>query len=622
MPGRSLLAALPDRVANLLYEGKENAFYIIKILSRLNILYSAGLLVYRYGFVLNAEEVAFFFRNITINFLIFALIFFARMLFSTRRMEFVRASRGEAVLVGLVLLHGVARYFFDFNFFYALANRTGLADHSRGYEHFISLYMLLFIGLEVAKYSIRVSSLRVKPAQMFIASFLLLIGGGAFLLMLPAMSTQPISFLDALFMSASASCVTGLAVVDTGTFFTLKGQLVLLFLMQIGGLGMMTFATFFASFLTSGVGLRQQSLMQDVLSSDSLISAKNLLRRTILIMLGIEGAGAVLIYFSWSDDLVFDSPLQKVYFSVFHSISAFCNAGFSLFSGGLYTSEIPGETDAFGVLNTVVNIRDMYGLHFSVALLIVLGGLGFGVIEDLFSRSALRERRQYPWKRLKVSTKMALYPTILLLAMGTIGFMFLEFSQLRNRTILEALLTSFFQSVTTRTAGFNTLDFGSLSTATIILCIFLMFIGASPGSTGGGIKTTTFYVILLASVASIRGRDRVEFERRTIPFQTIQKGLSIFIFAATYNIFAIFMLSIAEQDSGINILHIVFEQISAFATVGLSMGITADLSPFSKSIIILTMYIGRVGTLTLALALSSKVRTNSYVYPDTHVMVG
>jgi Trk-type K+ transport system membrane component len=359
-----------------------------------------------------------------------------------------------------------------------------------------------------------------------------------------------------------------------------------------------------------------------------LISAKSLLRRIIFITLSIEFIGFIFIFFSWDESLQFKGLGQKIFFSLFHSISAFCNAGFSLFEGGLYTDMLASDTPLFSGDGDVI-VKKMYLLHFIIAILIILGGVGFGTIEDVLTPSKIRDRWLHPWKDLKISSKIAIKTTGWLIVLGIIGFMLLESHQLRDRTIVEALNTAFFQSVTCRTAGFNTMSFGggaddmALQNSTIILCIFLMFIGACPGSTGGGIKSSTFYLIARSSWASIKGQERIEISRRTIPNDLVRKAFSIFMFATTYNIIAIFLLAVTESSNeNITILQIVFEQISAFATAGLSMGVTSDLSSLGKIIIIISMYIGRVGTLTLALALSNTVSTNSYRYPEGHVMVG
>ncbi len=619
------MASVEEQINNLLYTWKEKSFSVLKTISTINALVAIILLIYRYGFILSDEEIDNIFANIDIVFLVFGLVYLTRLIFSIHRKEFFLKTWVEASLIIFLLLHGLVNYIFNYKMLLQLIELFVDNHPILSYQHFLSFYLVILVGLELTKVSTKLSELELKPATTFIASFIVLILIGTALLMLPAMTKgrENMPFLNALFTSVSASCVTGLAVADTGTYFTFKGQLVIMFLIQLGGIGIVSFATFFASFMAKGVGLKHQSIIQDHLSSESLISATALLRRVVIITLLIEFTGFILIYFSWENELQFNNWGHKIFFSAFHSISAFCNAGFSLFPDSLYTNYLSNDTPLFYQNNMDINIRRMYFLHFIISLLIIFGGLGFSTIEDIFTKDKIKQRFKNPWKDWKISTRIAIYSTLILLSIGTVGFMTLEAHQLTDRTILEALNTAFFQSVTTRTAGFNTMDFGGLKEATIIMVIFLMFIGACPGSTGGGIKSSTFLLIALSSIANIKGQERIEIGRRTIPDDLIRKAFSIFMFATTYNIIAIFFLTITESgNENIGILPIVFEQVSAFATVGLSMGITSELSDAGKAIIIISMYIGRVGTLTLALALSSKVKTNSYRYPDGHVMVG
>jgi Trk-type K+ transport system membrane component len=385
----------------------------------------------------------------------------------------------------------------------------------------------------------------------------------------------------------------------------MKGQFVIMILFQLGGLGIISFTSFFATFLKSGVGIKQQLMLQDFLVSESLFSAKGLLRKIIVITLIIEIISFILIFFSWGEEVVFNSMGQKIFFSAFHAVSAFCNAGFSLFTNGLFED---------GVVNG-------YVLHIIIALTLILGGLGFSTIQDLFSRNKLRDRFQNPWKDWALSTKIAVYTSLVLLASGTLVFYLLERGNtLGELNFVESLITSFFQSATARTAGFNTVDIGALRTPTLIVMAFLMFVGASSGSVGGGIKTSTFYLLIVSVFASLRGRLKIEIDRKFIPKELLFKALSIFFFAASLNLIGIFILSIT--DSKFTLMQLIFEQVSAFGTVGLSTGITADLSFAGRVVIILSMFIGRVGTLTFALALSSRKSTQSYKYPKAHLMVG
>jgi potassium uptake TrkH family protein len=431
--------------------------------------------------------------------------------------------------------------------------------------------------------------------------------------MLPAMTVGgEISFLDALFTSASASCVTGLVVVDTATFFTFKGKVVIMLLFQLGGLGVVSFATFFATFMGGGVGIKQQSMIQNHLSAESLTEAKAALRKIVTITFIIELLGAIAIYNAWDDERwtdgtnPFSNTGERIFYSIFHSISAFCNAGFSLFTDGYYNHQF--------------FIHEMFGLHFITAIIIVFGGMGFNVIEDVFSPANIRERIAKPWKRLQLSTKIPLVGTLILLTAGTAAFMILEYEKLRVLTIGQAFITALFQSVVTRTAGFNSMDFGALQNPTIIVCIFLMFVGTAPGSTGGGIKINTFALVVLSAIRNIRGEKKIIIEQRYIPNELVNRAFTLLLFAFTYNSIAVLLLTITEAEQPIHVL--VFEQISAFATVGLSMNLTSSLSVGGKIIIIISMFIGRIGPLTLAIALSGRPKSNLLKYPRAYLMIG
>jgi Trk-type K+ transport system membrane component len=296
---------------------------------------------------------------------------------------------------------------------------------------------------------------------------------------------------------------------------------------------------------------------------------------------------------------------QQFFYSIFHSISAFNNAGFSLFSDGLHEHIV----------------RNSHSMHMVLAGLIFFGAVGFPVIEDLFNIERIKKKLKTPWYGLKLSTKISLYTSLILVAVGMLFFYFLEQQNTLNGLTLEGqLITSFFQSITTRTAGFNTVDFSMVGTPMLIIIIFLMFVGASPGSTGGGIKTSTFTLIVFSALNTIRGRKKIEIDKKTISPELLHKAFSIFLFASTAIFIAIFILSISDGEKGL--MPIAFEAVSAFSTVGLSTGITADLSFVGKVVIMICMFIGRIGTLTLAFALSSKMKSHNYEYPKAHLTVG
>ncbi|MFM7701430.1 MAG: potassium transporter TrkG, partial [Bacteroidota bacterium] len=363
--------------------------------------------------------------------------------------------------------------------------------------------------------------------------------------------------------SVSATCVTGLSTIDVGSVLTFKGQCVLLALIQLGGIGILTFATFFALFLKKGVGISHQAMIKDFMSEESLFDAKKLLGQIIFYSLFLELGGAALIYLSWPlESPMYFNALDKAFHSIFHSVSAFNNAGFSLYTLGL--------AEPFLLHAPVLRIL--------IALLIILGGLGFPVLRDLFGYHQIRTRLNTPWKKWKLSTRISVWTSVFLLLVGTVVFLILE--QRSGGTLLHhhgfyAWVDAFFASACARTAGFNTLDVMAFGVPTCLLMIFLMFIGGGSGSTAGGIKTSTFTLLVLAIWSTIRNKKQLELGGRSIPFDLLNKAYTIFFFASTYIFGCSFVLAILEP--GIPILDLVFEEVSAFCTVGLSRGPTMEM---------------------------------------------
>jgi len=399
--------------------------------------------------------------------------------------------------------------------------------------------------------------------------------------------------------------ITWLVVLVTSLCFTLKGKTIIMFLIQVGGLNIISFATLFATFYKNSAGIKMQSLIKDMVSSDKLSNTRSLLRKIFIYSIVIEFSGAVLLFITWPNELIFKGIGEKLYFSLFHSVSAFNNAGFGLFTDNLYD----------------ITVRHAYNLQIVIAALIFLGGIGFIVLEDVFALRNIRERRRVKWKRLQVHSRIALYTSGILVFSGAVVFYLVEYNNtISGYGIYGSIVSSIFQSVTCRTAGYNTVDFTQLGQPILIFMMFLMFVGASPGSTGGGIKTTTFSVILRSAISTIKGRKDVEIVKHTISRDTISRAYSIALFSISLIFISTFILAITEPDK--SFLDLLFEEISAFGTVGLSTGITSSLSFAGKSIIILTMYIGRIGTLTLALAITKRIVYTKYRYSEINVIVG
>ncbi|TCM97985.1 trk system potassium uptake protein TrkH [Paenibacillus sp. BK033] len=439
--------------------------------------------------------------------------------------------------------------------------------------------------------------LKWSPPRILVFGFAMIIIIGAILLSMPFASNDGsrLPFIDALFTATSATCVTGLVVVDTGTYFSTAGKIVILSLIQIGGLGFMTMATLIALVLRKRISLKERLILQEAMNQTSMEGIVRLIRRVIFYSLTIELVGAVLFAVRFA----FDMPLGRaVWYGVFHSISFFNNAGFDIF--GLFRSL------TMYVGDPLVNIVSM--------LLIIFGGLGFVVMADL-----LEFRKN---KRLSLHSKVVLSATGILIAVGALVIFVFEFSNSKTLGSLnwgDKILASFFQSVTPRTAGANTLDYTQLRQATVFFTVILMFIGASPGSTGGGIKTTTFTTMVGAVIAMIRGREDIVLFHYRLGKDRIFKALTITMLSLTLVILVTMLLSTTEDQQ---FLKILFETTSAFGTVGLTTGITPELTFFGKIVIALTMFAGRLGPLTLAYALGPKTEKELYRYPEGKITIG
>lgn len=481
-------------------------------------------------------------------------------------------------------------------------------------DYWINLVLLLTFVREFAERRVNYKRTAINPAQLFIISFLGLIFLGALLLKLPNATYTGISFLDALFTSTSAVCVTGLAVVDTGTYFTGFGQGIILVLIQVGGLGILTFASYFSYFFKGGTSYENQLSLGEMTNSQKLGEVFSTLKRILIITFTIEFIGAVLI-FSSLDTRLFGSFVEQAFFSVFHSVSAFCNAGFSTFSNSLYEG----------------SVRFNYWLQLSVIFLFVLGGLGFPIVVNIlkFTKYFIvnkvlfftRGRQHYkPWV-LNLNSRITLITTISLTFFGTILFFFSEYNNTlaEHHTWFGKLVTSLFGAATPRTAGFNTVDMGALSFPTVMLIFLLMWIGASPASTGGGIKTSTFAIATLNFISLARGKTRIEIYRREIADISVRRAFAVISLSLVVIGTGIILISVFDHEK--DLLSISFECFSAYSTVGLSVGITAKLSAASKLVIIAIMFIGRVSMLSLLIAVFRKVKHKNYRYPTEEITI-
>lgn len=458
--------------------------------------------------------------------------------------------------------------------------------------------MLLEIPVRVKNFYSR----HLSPARIFVLSFAGVILAGAILLSFPFSATQGhLRFVDALFTSASAVCVTGLVVVDTGKDLSMRGQVITLFLIQIGGLGIITFSTFFFILMGRGISFKGREIVQSTFlhtpRRDFIVIAKSVLLFTLV----AEVVGIFFLFIRFSQDFPIGLALYQ---ATYHAISAFNNAGFSLFS------------------NSFIGYQGDLIVNLILMSLLVIGGIGFIVQYEVF------EKLRGAQKKLSVHTKIVLITTGVLIMTGSILFYVFERNQILNGVPLQnKILVSLFQSVTPRTCGFNTVDIGLLTNATILLLIIFMFIGASPGSTGGGVKTTSTALLILMIWNRLKGSEEINIFNRTIPREIVSRTISI-IFASAFSISIItsFLLIAGGNLSPLESRHFfveyLFEAVSAFGTVGLSMGVTPKLNDAQKLAIILMMFAGRVGPLTLAFSLSRARGKEGLTYAEEGIMVG
>ncbi len=493
------------------------------------------------------------------------------------------------------------------------------AERLRHYA--IGIYLVLQVIIKLCRTSINLAASGKSPTQTLIASFVVLIVSGAGLLMLPRATPddqEGLSFVDALFTATSATCVTGLIVKDTGQDFSLMGQVVILGLIQLGGLGIVVFGAVLALLLGQAFSLRESVAMQDLLSARTVSRIGNTIAFIFIGTILIEAFGALSLYYMWDDIPGWSGRHNQWFCSVFHSISAFCNAGFSLFS------------------KSFIRYNGSWQIYTIVCPLIILGGLGFSVLYDIVNIAADRVKRFFKrWffkkyrlsmeapKRVQLQTKIVLFVSILLIALGTMGILLFEqYAGSNDSTQKVGLFDAFFQSVTARTAGFNTVDISALSPSSKFVLVLLMFIGGSPGSTAGGIKTVTLAVIVMAAVAALRKRGEVEMFRRAVRVVVVGRAVTVTLLFVIVLFTVTLALSITENSNGFTMSDIMFEAGSALGTVGLTTGITPSLTAAGKLIIIATMLIGRLGPLTLLAALTFNLKPAQYNYPEESVIVG
>jgi len=589
------------------YKIKKKILDFSQLLTRYFSLAAFGVLIFDIGFFHSGASLIFI-ENFYFTFLVIASIglLFRAALTSEKTLGLrgIVADIGSFfMMICIILVRYIYKDWFE-------ANLPELLFLGSSWLLHLSIIIVLII--ELPRLDLRLSRISSNPAMLFLLSFMLLICIGAALLLLPRSTSNGISFIDAFFTSTSAVCVTGLIVKDTAVDFTSYGQWVILILIQLGGLGIMTFTTFFTVIFRGGSSVRDQLYLKEYMNIEKLSEVFNTLLKIVGVTLIIELLGAAIIYTSLDRSM---PESEKLWFSVFHAISAFCNAGFSTLTNGLYDE----------------GLRFNYHLQITISFLIIFGGIGFPILfnatqlirhktKKLYYLTIKGKKIEHIPRIININTKMVVYTTLTLLVLGTILFFVSE----NNKALAEhpwygKLSVSFFGSVTPRTAGFNAFDVSALATSTILVYLLLMWIGGSPGSTAGGIKTTTFAIAIMNVVSLARGKDRVEMGRRQISQESVKRAFAVMTLSFLVIGIAVFMVT--TFDPGKELLRVAFECFSAFGTVGLSMNLTPELSSGSKVVIIVTMFLGRVGTLTLIIAFIKKTGSLNYRYPKENIFI-
>lgn len=568
-----------------------------------------AIFIYDVGFVHNPASKAHL-SDLYDVYAIFIFLILTLRLFLINRLRIQKGWFVVEYLMILLLVTGMIFTFFSDQFLWDSNLVTRFLK-----QNFFTLGVILYVFLiELSKRTLNLYHVRFNPALLFVGSFIVLIFIGMGLLLLPRATVSGISLIDALFTSASAVCVTGLIVVDTATYFTTFGKTIILILIQLGGLGVMTFTSFLAMSFQSSSSFKNQLFMQDLVNEEYVGQTMHTIGNIVRITFLLELMGAVLIFFTVSGD-VFENLSDHIRFSAFHSISAFCNAGFSTLTDGLYD----------------VNFRYDYDFQLVIMALIVIGGIGFPIIfnsyrylKEIFKNRLRQLTHQVDYvhtpRIINTHTKIVFTTTAVLLVAGTVIYFITEYnSTLQDHSGYGKFVTSLFGSVTPRTAGFNTVDMTQLTLPLVLVYMLLMWIGASPGSTGGGIKTTTFALSILNTFSIARGKDQVEAFGREIASKSVRQAFAVMLLS--FLVIGLATLLIASSNPEMQLVKVAFEVFSAFSTVGLSLGITADLSPAGKLVVVITMFLGRVGTFTLIAGIVTKVSALHYRYPSESVII-
>ena len=602
-----------EKINLKIYDSKPT---VLKILSGSNVVVSftaIAVLIYYYGFELSNETRDFCFAIIEISFGFYIFRFLLKLFYDFHPPTFLRQNWFEAIIIFLLLIEGISYNLFNSMIIEPLFLSIGFKDFGDFSMVFVQMFVFVILLNNVLKDRKFKPWLKIHPGWLFTISIALMTLVGSLLLMLPEMSNIEggMNFIDSLFLSMSSVSVTGLSTIDISSALTFKGQVIVLVLIKLGGLNTIAFGALMLIVAKFGVGIKYHEVIEDFVNKDSILNAKSMLTKIVVWATAFEIIGIVLLFIGFGNQGIFSDQGERMFQALFHGVSGFNNAGLSILEGGMMHPDI---------------IHNQF-VHSVIMILFFFGGFGMIYVFDLLEFKKLRERIKTPWKTIEFGTKISLFFTLGLLLFGAVVFIIFEWDNtLKDQSGLSSVLIAFFESMTTRNAGFNVVDTASLTMPVMIIFLFLMFIGASSGSAGGGIRTSTFAIMWASLISTIKGKPHTELFKRTISNDLVLKAYAIFLFFVIGNVIGPFTLAITEADllaSGkFDFMDLVFEHVSAASTVGLSTGITSELSVSGKTVLVIAMFIGRVGTLTLAYLVGKKVISKNYKYPSAHTMVG
>jgi len=552
----------------------------------------------KYGFHLSDEWIQNLLILDEVIAAVFVITLLVNFLISDKKWQYVKQSPFEFGLLFLFIISIVLEEIFSIEDPHLLIRRSTSHSFIKLYFIIIQIYIIINGFVSLAKTSEKWLFISLNPSRILMISYVIVIIAGVLMLKLPKATYSGISWIDAFFTSTSAVCITGLSTLNISRAFTFEGQVIIMLLIQLGGLGIITLTSFIALFIQKGFRLRDQVIVQEILDNENLSSLASILKAIVSITFISELIGAVALYFSWKHLGLSES--DRIFSAVFHSVSAYCNAGFSTFLNGFETTGY-----AFNSISLI-----------TIMLLIVFGGLGFYTYSDIFRIGEIKMVRK---KGLTLQSKMIIIATVVLLLFGAGMIWITQHAQWKNLPLGEQVLRSFFLSVSSRTAGFSVVSIGELAIPTLMLLILLMYIGGAPNSTSGGIKMTTVITLLASLGTFIKGKRRVEIGWNTIPMRIVRRAFIVFTVSIFLIMTVLFVLSWTEDQDFMDIL---FEIISAFGTVGLSRGITPDLTLTGKLLIALVMFAGRIGLFSFAVAMSEVRDDTSYKFPEINLMVG